>query len=337
MQYLNNIHYEIFLIIGFIIIISLFDTKICNFLNLYDVPKNKRKLHTKPMPLINGFLLLITINTYLILDIFFLKENYLKFNLLFLILVNFFYLLGYFDDLRYLSPKFKSIIIIILLLIVIPFDQNLVLKSLIFKNLIDKEILLNQSSLFLTIFFIYIFYNFLNFIDGLNGIAIIISAYFILIIGFERGFFYNIEILISLCLAVCLLFNLRNKSFLGNSGISLLSIIISIFYIKEYNINQTLLCDEIFVIFFIPGIDMSRLVFSRIYNGYSISKADLNHLHHHLLKICNKNYVFLIYAFISMLPYIFSKLIYNYLLVIGLSLIIYFILLYFLKGFRKNF
>ena len=41
MQYLNNIHYEIFLIIGFIIIISLFDTKICNFLNLYDVPKIK--------------------------------------------------------------------------------------------------------------------------------------------------------------------------------------------------------------------------------------------------------------------------------------------------------
>ena len=84
-----------------------------------------------------------------------------------------------------------------------------------------------------------------------------------------------------------------------------------------------------YLLFFYTGDRYDKVGLSRIYNGYSISKADLNHLHHHLLKICNKNYIFLIYAFISMLPYIFSKLIYNYFLVIGLSLIIYFILLYF--------
>ena len=126
------------------------------------------------------------------------------------------------------------------------------MKSLIFESLIEKEILLNQSSLFLTVFFIYIFFNFLNFIDGLNGIAISISSYFILILGYERGYFYNIEVLIFLCLILCLFFNLRGKSFLGNSGISLLGILISTLYIKEYNINQTILCDEIFIIFFIP-------------------------------------------------------------------------------------
>ncbi len=336
MQFLTNISYEPFLIIVFTVFISLFYKKICNFFNLYDEPKNIRKLHKIPIPLINGFLLLISTNIYLIFDIYFLKENYLRFNLLLIILINFFYLLGYFDDLRDLSPKLKSSIIIAILLIIIPFDQNLILKSLIFESLIEKEILLNQSSLFLTVFFIYIFFNFLNFIDGLNGIAISISSYFILILGFERGYFYNIEVLIVLCLILCLFFNLRDKSFLGNSGISLLGILISTLYIKEYNINQTILCDEIFIIFFIPGIDMTRLVFSRIYNGNSISNADLNHLHHHLLKICDKKYVFLVYLTISIFPYILSKFIVNYFLVIIVSLLIYFLLIYFLKRFNKN-
>lgn len=336
MQFLTNISYEPFLIIVFTVFISLFYKKICNFFNLYDEPKNIRKLHKIPIPLINGFLLLISTNIYLIFDIYFLKENYLRFNLLLIILINFFYLLGYFDDLRDLSPKLKSSIIIAILLIIIPFDQNLILKSLIFESLIEKEILLNQSSLFLTVFFIYIFFNFLNFIDGLNGIAISISSYFILILGFERGYFYNIEVLIVLCLILCLFFNLRDKSFLGNSGISLLGILISTLYIKEYNINQTILCDEIFIIFFIPGIDMTRLVFSRIYSGNSISNADLNHLHHHLLKICDKKYVFLVYLTISIFPYILSKFIVNYFLVIIVCLLIYFLLIYFLKRFNKN-
>ena len=89
MEFLINISYEPFLIIAFTILISLFYKKYVIF-NLYDVPKNIRKLHKTPIPLINGFLLLISTNIYLIFDIYFLKENYLKFNLLLIILINLF-------------------------------------------------------------------------------------------------------------------------------------------------------------------------------------------------------------------------------------------------------
>ena len=76
----------------------------------------------------------------------------------------------------------------------IPFDQNLVLKTLIFEDLISKEVHLNQSSIFITIFFIYIFYNFLNFIDGLNGVAISVAIFFMIILSLEKGILLNIEI-----------------------------------------------------------------------------------------------------------------------------------------------
>ena len=90
-------------------------------------------------------------------------------------------------------------------------------------------------------------------------------------------------------------FEFKKYFFLGNSGVSALSILISLSYIREYNINQTLLCDEIFLIFLIPGIDMTRLVFSRIIFRKSISDADLNHLHHYFINLVDKKYVFIVY------------------------------------------
>ena len=101
----------------------------------------------------------------------------------------------------------------VILFLSIPFDENLVLKSLIFKDLINTQIYLKNFSIFVTIFFIYIFYNFLNFIDGINGVALSVCIYFLFIQGFERGFYLNLEILIILTLLLCLILNLKNISF----------------------------------------------------------------------------------------------------------------------------
>ena len=58
-----------------------------------------------------------------------------------------------------------------------------------FKNT-DKLILLNQASIFFTIFCIYFFYNSLNFSDGYNGISITLSLY--ILITFFLIFYKNI-------------------------------------------------------------------------------------------------------------------------------------------------
>ena len=336
MHYLENIDLRIIIIFIIILVLSFFINKISKLLNLYDIPISERKIHKNPISIINGFLILVTLNIYFFSDYFIFKEFNLRFNIIILILINIFYILGYFDDIKDLSPKTKTFLILFILLIIIPFDQNLVLKTLIFKNLIGKEIYLNQSSIFITIFFIYIFYNFLNFIDGLNGVAISVALFFIVVLSIERGIFLNLEILIILTLILCLILNLKNKSFLGNSGISTLSLLISIFYIREYNLNQTLLCDEIFLIFLIPGIDMTRLVFSRIMTGKSISDADLNHLHHYFLNIIDRKFVFIFYLVTVSIPYFISKLLENYILSIFISLIIYLCIFIFLRRMPKK-
>ena len=271
MKYFENIDLRILIIFLSIFILSFFIKTISKYLNLYDNPNSKRKLHQKPISTINGLLILLTLNIYFLLDIFLFNEFYFIINIIFLLLINIFYFIGYIDDIKNLSPIKKSIIIFAVLLILIPLDQNLILNSLIFENLTNKEIYLNQASVFITVFFIYIFYNFLNFIDGLNGVAISVAIFFISILGLNRGVFLNLEILIILSLLYCLALNIKNISFLGNAGVAVLGIFISILYVFEYNLNKTLLSDEIFLIFFIPGMDMTRLVISRIKSGKSIS------------------------------------------------------------------
>ena len=131
------------------------------------------------------------------------------------------------------------------LFILLPLEQSLIIKNLEFKD-IDTNILLNQGSIFFTIFCIYFFFNLLNFSDGINGLTIAISIYwiFIFIIFGNFNFFYLFSF--AFCLAILLVYNLKNDLFLGNSGSALLSIILSFLFILEYNDSKSILCDEIF-------------------------------------------------------------------------------------------
>ena len=182
MSYIENFNFFVLLILLPIIFMSFFMKRICDVLNLYDAPNSTRKIHKKPVLLINGFIILVSLNFYFLADIFLIKDFSLKLNIILIILLNSFYFLGYKDDIKNLTPRFKSAVVIAILLIFLPLDQSLVLKSLKFENLFGNEIHLHQAALFITIFFIYIFYNFLNFIDGINGVAISVTFFFVFVL-----------------------------------------------------------------------------------------------------------------------------------------------------------
>ena len=61
MKYLENLNHEILIIFCTIIILSIYLKKISALLGLYDIPKSLRKIHKKPISIINGFFILITL------------------------------------------------------------------------------------------------------------------------------------------------------------------------------------------------------------------------------------------------------------------------------------
>ena len=66
--------------------------------------------------------------------------------------------------------------------------------------------------------------------------------------------------------------------------------------IKYITLNNggaiSFLADEIFVIMFLPGVDMFRLFLTRVTNGKNPFEADSNHLHHLLLKKYSPKFAF---------------------------------------------
>ena len=114
-------------------------------------------------------------------------------------------------------------------------DNNLIIKN-ITLSFYDKNIFLLNFSIFFTIFSIIILVYALNFYDGINcqSILFFIAIFSFLYFSFDRNLFYLLNIII---LSTLFILNLKNKLFLGDSGIYLLGAVLSFSLIYEYNIN----------------------------------------------------------------------------------------------------
>ena len=119
--------------------------------------------------------------------------------------------------------------------------------------------------------------------------------------------------------------NLNNMLFLGDSGVYLISIILSISLIYEHNIHKNIIyADEIFFLLLLPGLDLLRLTISRSLNKKNPLYGDRKHLHHLLIKKFSLVFSNIFLLFMSILPlvlFIFLDL--NFFLVCFIFLVIY--------------
>lgn len=279
--------------------------KILFIFNIYDASDGIRKFQAKPVSLFGGTLIFINIIICFIFD-FFLNDINLFKNFLFTNRESFvfifgiiaFYLFGLYDDKYKLSANYKLIISLFLISIFILIDNNLHISELRF-SFTEHTIELKSFSYFFTILCFLLFINALNMFDGINcqtGLYCILIFSIFLIKNTVP--YFSLFLILSTCFFLIL--NFKNKIYLGESGVLILSFIISYIFVKIYNINNTTFyVDEIFVIMALPGIDMFRLFLIRIYNGKHPFTSDTKHIHHLLTKIFSKEKtVFLIFSFI---------------------------------------
>jgi UDP-GlcNAc:undecaprenyl-phosphate GlcNAc-1-phosphate transferase len=319
------ISFYIYCVLYFIFIFLIYTKRnlLAKKLSLFDHP-NDRKIHQFPTPSI-GFLLFIPIILLSLINLY--SESFISFKILLLVLflTFFFSILGFIDDRNHISAKVKTFLIISCLLTVLPLEANFIINNLNFYST-NYVIVLNQGSLFFTIFCIFFLYNTLNFSDGLNGISlslVIFWVIYILIFINQNYFFYHI---ILLALTITLIPNVFGKIFIGNTGVNFLSILFSYIFITEYN-NNSIKFDEIIFLTLIPSIDIMRVVIERLINNKSPLQPDRNHLHHLLLKYFTKNIAFIPYISICILPIILFRFFNFSYLVLIFSFFLYFLIL----------
>jgi UDP-N-acetylmuramyl pentapeptide phosphotransferase/UDP-N-acetylglucosamine-1-phosphate transferase len=189
--------------------------------------------------------------------------------------------MGYLDDEYNLSATFKLLVTVFFITLLVFLEDSLLIKSLQF-SFISKSFFLNYyASLFFTVFCFIVYINAFNFFDGINLQSAIYSLFIFFIFLFKS---YNTNLILSIIIGIIffIYLNSKNKCFLGNNGSMLLGFLISYFFIDSYNKNL-FFADEIFIIMFIPGIELSRLFFLRLSRGQSPMSPDKEHLHHYLL------------------------------------------------------
>lgn len=305
--------------------------------NLTDKPSS-RKLHNKTVPLLGGLYFLINL-TFLF---FFIKLfNYNPTNLYFDILSSssllfgyyMFFVIGFIDDKKdKFDPKLRIILSIIILSISLLIDKELLLTNINLSFINGDTIVIHENlHLIFTIICFLILINSLNMTDGINLLASGFVFYLIIVFTFLGVFKIDILILIPFFLFF-FFYNNKYKIFLGSSGIMPISYLIGYFFIKSFNQNIILYSDWVFVIIFIPLIEILRVFFLRIRKKSSPFKADQNHLHHYLYFSLGytRSIIFLLIIYISPFVIILSK-------VSTLSILFFFLLYVFIvTKYKKN-
>lgn len=285
-----------------------------NKLRLIDYP-TKIKNHPVPTPAIGGLIFFfIYLTIYLELFLNFKLNDFYHYLTFFSFLI---FLIGYFDDLNDNNPYIKSFLFILIIFIFLFFNQEILIKTISISFVYSTYEISTSFSYIFTILCFWLLMNSFNLTDGLNGIAIsyaLIIFISIFLIFNLNDFDYFIVLNFIFILFLSLIFNLKNKIFLGNNGAYLISFFISVFLIKFY--NETLSdikfdTDRIFLMLMIPGIDMLRLFIFRIKDKKNPFTRDQNHLHHYLKKKVSQEKVFILYAFLISVPIILDNIFKN--------------------------
>ncbi|MBD1144420.1 hypothetical protein IDH17_01055 [Pelagibacterales bacterium SAG-MED37] len=318
----------LFVIILVNIFIFYYFNKISEIVNLYDFPNKKLKIHKTKTSLIGGSIIIINIFLVFFLNLLF-KSEFLSFfpsfknELIFLAMLSIFFMLGFLDDKFNINPNKKFFFLIIISVLFIVLDQNLLIQKFSLSFYKSKIFLDNYSFIF-SVFCILILINAMNFYDGINGQSLIfflITFSYLLIVSEKIEFYlFIISILFFL-----LFLNLRNRLFLGDNGIYTLTIILSTSLIYEHNFYGSItFADEIFLLLFLPGLDLLRLTILRLMKKNNPFYGDRNHIHHLLIKkysLIKTNIILFILAIVPILFFNILKL--NFFLVIFIFLIFY--------------
>ena len=314
--------------------------KIANFINIFDKPDGKLKLHKIKTPIVGGFILALNFSLIFFYQIFFLKNflsldvnNFHNLELFSLLLFIFaFFFLGLYDDKYKLNPLKRLVLSILFIFIAIFLNNNLLITNFSL-SFYGSRIFLDNLSIVFTIFCILILTNSLNFYDGINGQSCLIFIYCFTYLFFRSDF--NLFYLTSITLILMIMLpNLKNMFFLGDSGVYLISIILSISLIYEYNIHKNIVyADEIFFLLLLPGLDLLRLTISRSLNKKNPLFGDRKHIHHLLINKFSLVFSNIFLLLMSILPiFLFTFLDLNFFIVFFVFLVIYIFSIQYLKS-----
>ena len=259
--------------------------KLATTIDAIDIPKDNRRVHKEPMPLLGGLAIYISVVLCMLIFVPITRETISITIGGTLILIS-----GIIDDCKGLSPKLKIVFQILAAIILIVGDVKIEFINNPFAQG-DGLIYLKTLSIPATIFWVVGITNTLNLIDGLDGLAAGvagISSLSLMLVAAGLGY-TPIVILAMILAGACIGFLPYNfnpaKIFMGDTGALFLGFILAAITIEGVMKSVATIAIIVpIIILGVPIFDTTFAIFRRLKSGKSISSGDRGHLHHILLK-----------------------------------------------------
>jgi UDP-GlcNAc:undecaprenyl-phosphate GlcNAc-1-phosphate transferase len=196
------------------------------------------------------------------------------------------FLLGFFDDRKSMPVSVRFLATIGLVLVSLGITPAFVVAHFNFSFL-GETIQLHFFSVIFTVLVVVGMLNAMNMADGMNGLLCgLCLIWSIFLLFYAPPEITPVLVLLAICISVTMIFNLRGRLFLGDSGAYALGMAICLLTILVYNTtSETLHADVVVVWFIVPVLDCLRLIVTRISEHRSPGSPDANHLHHRLQRL----------------------------------------------------
>ena len=250
-----------------------------------DVPRDDRRMHNVPIPRLGGLAIFLAFlfSVIIFADI----DRAMQGILLGAIMI---VILGVLDDIMTLKALPKFLVQIAAAGVAV--YHGCVIQFLSNPNVFSTQsyISLDWLSIPVTIIWIVAITNAVNFIDGLDGLAVGVSAIStscLLIIALIVGEM-NIAVILAALLGACLGFIPYNKNpakiFMGDTGSTFLGYILATLSVQGlFKLYAIISFAVPFLVLGIPIFDICFAFLRRIAKGQNPMKADRGHVHHRLI------------------------------------------------------
>lgn len=250
-----------------------------------DVPKDNRRMHKVPIPRLGG--LAIFLGFFLSVLLFADISREVRGILIGAVMI---VILGIFDDIMALHPLPKFLIQIAAAGVAVYYGNVIQYLSNPILTSPDPYLDLGKWAIPVTIIWIVAITNAVNFIDGLDGLAVGVSAItsVTLLVTAILVSESNVAIMMAALLGACLGFIPYNmnpaKIFMGDTGSTFLGYILATLSIQGlFKLYAIISFAVPFLILGLPIFDICFAILRRLAKGQNPMKADRGHIHHRLI------------------------------------------------------
>ena len=249
---------------------------------------NHRSVHNSKATKTGGMAVFLTLFVFSLYHYFY-KIEIFDFSLL--IPLSIMFVVGVYDDFYNADFKLKFFLQIIVAKILI--DQGLVIDN--FYGVLGINEIPRLASQIFTTFVFLVIVNAINFMDGIDGLAITETIKVILLVEFfstQTTPYFSLGMVVVLSLLPLYYFNFKKnyKVFLGDAGSLFLGTLIAIYLFHvlgpHYQLKPTFVANKpllTMTLIVCPLVDLLRVFIIRIRLKKSPFSPDQNHLHHLLI------------------------------------------------------